>query len=518
MTRRLDLLARAVPPLLLALLALRLLQAVPAHSLWQDEWATLELSFAPTSWVERLYFLSGPADAHFPTFYVVTRLLGELLAYAGQSTEALVRLPATLLTLGALFLTGRWALPRERSPSAAWVAAGLVGVLLTAGDWAQHAGEGRMYGLMGALGMAMVLAAARGRAGAACACGLTLAILHPFGALVGFAPALAALAGARLGLAERMGLERHQLRRMGGWALAAFLVAGLWIQMKFIGHQTGGYGLRRRGGDMATVLSGLSPWAAGLLAAVALAGLAAVLAARRRTPAEAAPGPGTFAALTGAALCLTLGLGVAALAVARPGVNVAMPRYVAWINPALWTGAAAGLALLVDAWAAGLARLRTGAGARPRLAAVLALGGALLAGAWSFHLLRVVPLGPPWGDGLREAAGYLQTATGPGDAVTTDTRELFRFFPPYTDGYACRRSPQLVPYLTPELRARIPCQDSGGRVTFGPDIRRVFLVREPVPVSEGRTVVLDGFQRAGEVRFANTVVERWGREPGRDAP
>ncbi len=503
-----DRLARAVGPLLAVLLALRMLQAIPAHSLWLDEWATLEGAFAPTSWLERLYTLSGPAAVNFPTFYVVTRLLGGPLAFAGQSLEAQVRLPATLLALAGLALAVRWALA-ARSAAASWLAAGLVGILLAAGDWAEHAGEGRVYALVGTLTLAMVLAAARGRPGAACACGLCVSLLHPFGALVGFAPAIAVLLGARLLGRERLGLDARAVRRTA-WASGAVLVVTyLWVQMKFIGHQTGGYGLRRRGGDMGAVLRGIDPLAALLFAAVALAGLLLLWRAARRGTPEGAPSRWPLAALTGAVLSVTLGLGAAALALVRPGVNVAVPRYVAWINPALYAGAAAGLALLAGPPARRLA-------ARiPRLLPWLTLAGALAAGAWSFHLLRTVPLGPPWGDGLREAAQHLEVVAGDGDAVVTDMRALFKLFPPHDLGHACPRSPQLVPYLSPTLRARLACQGPDGRVTFGPGVARVFLVREPIAVTEGRVIVLDGFERRGEVRFARTTVERYERVSGR---
>jgi hypothetical protein len=356
---------------------------------------------------------------------------------------------------------------------------------------------------MAALAAAMVLAAARGRVGPACACGLGLAALHPFGLLAGFAPALALLAAARLGLAEAVGVGRREVRR-AAWAAGVVLaICLLWIQMKFVGHQTGGYGLKHRGGDMGAVLAGLDVRAVAAFAGVTLAAVVAlVIRSRRRggAPAE------TFAALTGAALCLTLGAGAAAMALVRPGVNVAMPRYVAWIVPALWVGAAAGLGLALDA----LARRLVGEG-RARLRTALALAGALVAGAWSLHQLRTVPLGPPWGDGLREAARYLDRAVGPDAAVATDFRELFLLFPPHDAGFRCTRSPQIVPYLSPEVRARVACQDASGRVEFGPEVREVFLVREPIPITAGRTLALDAFRRTSEVRFANAAVERWER-------
>lgn len=503
-----DRLSRAVAALVLALLALRLLQAIGAHSLWQDEWSTLNYSLAPTSWAERLWFMSGPVDAHFPTFYVVTRPLAQLFAFAGQRVEWLVRLPFTLLTIAALALAGRWAFPGERSIAGAWVAAALPGILLTAGDWPIHAGEGRMYGFMAVLGVAMLLGAARGRAGSACACGLALVLLHPFGVLIGLAPALAILGGARLGLAERMGLDRRLVRRTA-WAVGVTLaLVAVWVQLKFISHQTGGFGLKRRGGDMATVLSGLDAREAAAFAIVAAAALAALVAMlRRRSPEEDAPAFG-LAALTAAALCLTLGLGVAFLGLVRPGAVVVAGRYVAWIDPVLVAGAAAGLALAADALARRLDLER-----RPRAWAALSLAGALVVGGWSLHLLRSVPLGAPWGDGLREAAQLLEAWGRPGDAVTTDTNELFEFFPPYRDGYACRGGPQILPYLSPAVRARMPCQDADGRVTFAPEVRRVFLVREPIPVLEGRTVVLAGFQRESSIRLQNTTVEVYQRVP-----
>jgi hypothetical protein len=443
---------------------------------------------------------------------VATRLLGELGAFARQEVEWLTRLPFALLTLGALALAGRWAFPSGRSVTAAWVGAALAGILLEAGDWAQHAGEARMYSLMGVLAVAMVLAAARGSVLPACACGLGLVVLHPFGSLIGWAPTLAALGCGRLGLAGRLGLTSRQIRRLGWSALGVFLVVGLWIQLKFIGHQTGGYGLRRRGGDMATVLRGLDLRLVTLFAAVALCGLAAAATAARRVARAGdvvAPAPGAYAAAAGAALCLTLGLGVATLAIVRPGVNVAMPRYVSWANPALLAGAVAGLGRGLDV----LLR-RLGVEARPRLAAGLSLASAAVAGLWSLQLVRTVPLGPTWADGLRETAQHLERVVGQGDAITTDMRELFLFFPPYTDGYACRRSPQLVPYLSPARRALIPCQDRAGRVVFGPEVRPVFLVREPIPVIEGRTVVLEGFGKAGEERIGNVRLERWERGGG----
>lgn len=508
MTRWADRLSRILALVLLALLSLRLLQAVFAHSLWLDEWATLEGAFAPTSWVERLYTLSGPASVNFPTFYLVTRTIGQVIAFAGQPVETLVRLPATLLTVLALALAARWAFPVGRLATGPWIAAALPGILLTTGDWTQHAGEGRVYGLMSALAVAMVLAAARGRIGPACACGLALAALHPFGTLLGFAPALAVLAGARLGLGERMGIDRRQVRRTAWSAGAVLVLVALWIQVKYVGHQTGGYGLRHRGGDMAVVLSGLDLHAAIPFALVTLAGVVVLVVLLRQRSPQAAALPGAFAALTGAGLCFTLGLGTAALALVRPGVNVAMPRYVAWVVPALQVGAAAGIGLFLDA----LAR-RWLAERSPRLLAGLAVVGAILAGTWSLHLLRTVALGPHWADGLHEAARYLDHAAGPQTAVATDFREIFRLFPPYDEGYPCPRSPQIVPYLSPEVRAQVACQDAAGRVVFGAEVREVLLVREPIPVTEGRTVVLDDFRKTEEIRFANTTVERYRRPP-----
>ena len=57
------------------------------------------------------------------------------------------------------------------------------------------------------------------------------------------------------------------------------------------------------------------------------------------------------------------------------------------------------------------------------------------------------------------------------------------------------------------------CQDAAGRVVFGAEVREVLLVREPIPVTEGRTVVLDDFRKTGEIWFANTTVERYRRPP-----
>lgn len=508
--RSLDRVARAIPYVLLALLALRLVQAVFAHSLWLDEWATLEGAFAPTSWAERLFTLSGPASVNFPTFYLATRTLGGALGYAGQPVEAIVRLPATILIVLALALAVRWSVGRARAGAPAervsltgpWIGAALVGILLTAGDWTEHAGEGRAYGPMAALAVAMMVAAARGRVGAACACGLGLVVLHPFGTLVGFAPSLAVLAAARLGLGDAMGLDRRTVRRVAWSAGVVFVLAALWIQMKYIGHQTGGYGLRKRGGDMAAVLAGLDLGAVLLFAGVTLAGGAALLVLRRRGALGAAPPQATFAALTFAALCVTLGLGAAALAIARPGVNVAMPRYVAWVVPSLVAGAAAGVALLVDALAAGRGR---------RARAAITLAGALVAGGWSTLQLRAAPLGPTWADGLREAARWVEHEAGPQSAVATDFREIFQLHAPFNEGYRCARAPQIVPYLSPAVRARMACQDAAGRVAFGPEVREVLYVREPVPVTDGRAVVLDGFRRAAGLRFGNAAVERWVR-------
>jgi hypothetical protein len=259
---------------------------------------------------------------------------------------------------------------------------------------------------------------------------------------------------------------------------------------------------------MAAVLSGLDLRAIVVFAAVTLAGGAALVASRRRVP-RAAPPRETFAALTAVAMCITLGMGTAALALLRPGVNVAMPRYVAWVVPSLIVAAAAGVGLALDAVAA---RRRPGPGPGPWDAWV-ALAGALLLGTWSLHHLRTAPLGPTWGDGLREAARYVEQAAGPGSAVATDFREIFVLHRPFDEGYACSRAPQIIPYLSPAARARVACQDAAGRVSFGPEVHEVLFVREPVPVTEGRTVVLDGFRRAAEIRFGNAAVERWIRAP-----
>lgn len=509
MLRWTDRLSRAIAAALTTIFALRLLQAIPAHSLWLDEWITLEFAFTPTSWVERLVELSGPAETHFPTFYLVTRWLGELLAFPGQPVEWLVRLPVTLLVIAAVALAVGWAtLPAERSPTAPWIGAAVVGILSSTGGWAGHAGEGRPYVLLGALAVAMAAAAVRGRVVAACVCGLCLVLVHPFGALVGFAPALAVLASPRLGLAERMGVDRRRVRRTAWQAGVVLLLAALWVQIKFVGHQTAGYGLRRRGGDMTAVLAGLDLRVVLPFCAVTAAGVLVLVSLVRRRESAGPGAAATFAALTAAAASVTLGLGVAALALVRPGMNVAMPRYVAWIVPGLAVGAASGLALFLDA----LAR-RLGGGRRERWLAGLGLAGALLAGAWSLQVLRTTPMGPTWADGLREAALYVDRAAGPETAVVTDSRELMKLFPPWDDGYPCPRSPQLVPYLSPAARARVACQGPDGRVVFGPEIREVLRVREPIAVLGERTVVLDGFREAGKLQFGNVTLERYLRSP-----
>jgi hypothetical protein len=55
-------------------------------------------------------------------------------------------------------------------------------------------------------------------------------------------------------------------------------------------------------------------------------------------------------------------------------------------------------------------------------------------------------------------------------------------------------------------------------VAFGPEVREVLFVREPIPVTAGRTVVLDGFHRAAEIRFGKAAVERWSRSRSRPNP
>ncbi len=495
---------RVVVAGLFAMTVVRLVQAMTAHSLWLDEWCTIAFAFKPSrNFFTWFWDLAGAEDASFPTLYALTRLIGPVVAWGEQPVEMVARLPATVLLAGSLGLALYWSVAEERSLTGPWVAATIIGVLLAGDDWIYHASEGRVYGLMGALGVAAVVAAAVRRPVAASLCGLGLVLLHPFGVLIGFAPSCVVLAAIAAGRSDRLGVTPRQGRTVLAAAALSALAAGWFVVGKYVTHDTG-FGFKRAPGDMQTIIAGLSlPAVAASVAAIVATLVAAAWLARR-----GAESPRVKPALAVyAAMLLTLGLGVAALLLLRPGAHVSMPRYITWLNPILLTIAVACAGMILDLL---LGQRAAATVARSRARAGLVIAGVLATGAWSFHLLRTVSLGSSWANGLRETAAYLNAVAGPGTAVAHDSFG-FRFPRSLVEGYPCPQAGQIVPYLSQEVRARMPCPDEAGAVGFGPEVSRAFVVREPIAWVGPRTLVLQGFALSRSTRIVNVTVEQYDR-------
>jgi len=469
-------------------MAVQIVLAACRRDLWTDEFITMSAAYrAARNVVTWLGALSSAYDPHFPTLYVVTRLVSGVLY--GQPIEVFVRLPAVLLTLAALALAVHWAVT-DRRGAGPLLGLALLGALVLDPEWRAHSAEARMYGLMAALGVAIVAAVACGRYMAAAWLGLALVLLHPFGAIVGFVPAAVTLAGPYVGLDGLRGRRRARV-----WLLVAslgvFAVAAGWSFVKFIAAKSHGFSVQGGSDAAFAALAALNPVAAG---AAGLAVLGASVGWRRRARSDAAHVESVASLATYGAILVALAGAVALFVTLKPGVRP-YPRYWDWLNPMLFAICAA---LVVPA----VARLRgtiwpSATGACAALVMVVTLA---------------VRFGPEHGTGLRDAAAYLNATVDERAAVASDSFEMFFYPAAYRAGFACWRGGQVVAYLSERVRARMPCQDEAGRVGFAPDVARVFVVREPGAWIGDRRLMLDDFTMADKVVFGRAVVEIYDRK------
>lgn len=134
-----------LPALYLLAAALRITQA-GAAPYWYDEAYTVMVSRLPLGQM----FSALAGDVHPPLYYLLTWLISHTLG----DSEIVMRLPSALLSLAAVWLTGR--LGRALKWDAAAVLAGQ-GIMAISPFQLFFAGEARMYGLLQALLMAAAL-------------------------------------------------------------------------------------------------------------------------------------------------------------------------------------------------------------------------------------------------------------------------------------------------------------------------------------------------------------------------
>ncbi len=480
-----------VVPLLYAFVAVRLIQDIDRNSLWVDEAFTLGFAYlsqdVPIRWapllprgpVRWIGVLSTAFEPHFPTHYVLTRLISSAFPGEGMAIERFVRLPSVLMLLVPLLAVpaiAAW----KRADALGW----LLAVVLLAGmvadpAWQEHANEARTYGIMATLGVAMVAALHFGAMGWAAGFGFALMLIHPFGLFVGLAPAAVILARRGAGLSRR-GFRVFLV--LSGLVLA---VVATWLVLKFglrPPSASAAAGARSAGRE---VLRAIGPWHV----AACLMTLGGALAMLRRRQVAL---PSCMQAYLVMTVLLAVFAGLLLLAPVQ-----AFARYVTWLNPVLVAVAASCMATAI-------------AGA-PGGAWVLAVRAA---GVAACVLVAVtasrVTFGPVWGNDLRGAARYLNDLPEGPFAVIATSAEALDFPPAYRAGLACFRGGQIVPYLSESLRRHMAC--GRGHVVSPPaDAMRVYLVREPVAWTGGRQVDLLGFAHVGTHAFGAATIEVFDR-------
>jgi hypothetical protein len=203
-------------------------------------------------------------------------------------------------------------------------------------------------------------------------------------------------------------------------------------------------------------------------------------------------------------------LACAALILAKPAIVQQGGQYISWINPAIYAIAVVGLSMTIDVWwLSRMGRANESSCSRLELGVIVAT---LCVAAWVFMALRDTTFGYGGNTGLRAAATYLDAVADKRSAITFDTFEMFDYPYRFRVGFNCARGGQIVPYLNPAIRSRIPCQASDGQVGFGLSVDRVYVVREPLAWKGNRQIVLSGFPLRSKLLFNRTIVEEYVRE------
>lgn len=476
-----------------AFVGLKIWLSVGVNSLWIDEFYTMGWAYVPTHAPTRgphalpigmtrwLLLLSTDVDPHFPTIYGITRVISDAIQFDGIALEHFVRLPLviTIFLVCTLFIST--CLKGRPDTQGAFLVSAIMLCLVLDHDWRQHSAEARMYGLMTVTGIAMVCAIQSGRLAMASWLGLALALLHPFGAMLGFAPAMVTLV-----VFPRQLSRRGWFTLLGASLLTACLVCA-WMIAKFILKSASGYTAGGGSADILKVLSGLNLYAAGAAFALATACLV-VFRKVRETEFRCAF---LFLAI------LLSGLISVGLLLALKPTTPPYERYVRWANPVLL--AMATICVLM------LARQ-----VRPTLLRAALVPLTLCASVASVAVARATPFGPPWGNSLREAAQYLNAVADDRSVVTHDTFEIFDLPTRFRTGFRCFRGGQSVAYLSPAVRERMPCQ-SGNDVAIPADVQQVYLIREPIAWAGPRRIHLDPFDKTATIAFGSAAIDVYRR-------
>lgn len=435
----------------------------------------------PVSMARWAMLLSTDVDPHFPTIYAVTRLLSGALYFEGMPLEYFVRVPLVLLTLSTGGVIIWICLKGRPGTQGALLVSAILLVLVLDPGWCEHSAEARMYGLMPLIGIAMLCAIAHGRLALAAWMGFGLALLHPFGAMFGFAPAAMTLI-----FLQREVPRATRLGILVGLVLTAALVV-TWILFKFILKSSSGYTAGGSSSDIWKVLAGLNAYAVGSAWGLATA---CVLAFRKR------PGPELRTALLFLGILLSALVFVGLLLVLKP-TTPPYERYVRWANPVLFV-----MSIICG--------LMLAQRAVPRALRIAGLPLTLVASIAAVTVTQAASFGPRWGNALREAALYLNAVADDTSIVTHDTFEIFDLPPWFRAGFRCFRAGQSVAYLSPSVRARMPCQ-RGNDVTIPDGVQQVYLIREPIAWAGPRQLHLEAFDKTATMPFSNAAIDVYRR-------
>ncbi|MBW6400268.1 hypothetical protein KPL78_20575 [Roseomonas sp. HJA6] len=489
----LQLTARWIAALAAVFVGLKIWLAIGANSLWIDEFYSMGLAYMPVHAPTRgpyvlpigvlrwSVLLSTDVDPHFPTIYAITRLISDAIHFNGLSLEYFVRAPLVLTLIGVAGLLIWICLAGRQDAEAPLLVSIILLCLVLDAAWREHSAEARMYGLMSVTGIAMLCAISHGRLVLASWLGLALALLHPFGAMFGFAPAIVTLLAFRQGLSRGVGLGI-----LAGLTVAAVLVS-LWMLLKFILKSSSGFTAGGGSDDIFRVLSALNVYAVG---GAFLLSAACVVAFRK------GGGLDYRTALIFLALLLSALAFLGLLILLKPSTPP-YARYVRWANPVLFVMAAMGAIMLARH-------------AAPKSFGIAALPMTLLASVAAVAVARAEPFGPPWGNALREAALYANAVADDSSIVTHDSFEIFDLPPAFRTGFRCFRAGQSVAYLSPTVRERMPCQ-IGNDVAIPAEVRQVYLIREPIAWVGPRRIDLDAFDRIATVPFGSASVDVYRR-------
>lgn len=504
----------ALAGIVFIILILKLGQTAGSKSLWIDEFATLSDAYRPAGLRRWLDQLSGPDDPHFPTFFVFTRLFSEFFQYPGQPIEDYARLPSILLSsaaLGGVLFSARDT-RRITGPILTLLA---IGVLVTDANWRWWVPDGRMYGPMGTLAVAMVVALSSYRITTSCVLGLLVSLLHALGGVVGFVPVM--VVGFIFPVFNRMGLSVVLPQSAVKSArIAGSIVAGLviyWCTRKFILERSQGIGFSGGNDEILRVLRELS--ISGIVIAIIAISLLYIFMQRYSRLQILDPSDRCqilFLLISVSTLLGTIIITCGTLLLLRPSVAQEGNQYFVWINPTIYMITASCICAVVDMWWVASKKQNNGTRWRSDLPVVLVTLGIAVG---VIVILRSSSFSYQGDTGFRGAAAYLNAVIDQQSAITPDTFEMFDYPNTFRSGYDCGRGGQIIPYLSADARSRTPCQASDGRVWLERSTEHVYVVREPLAWRGNRQIMLDDFDVTGKMTFDQTVVEVYvRRHPG----